>query len=88
MKFDKVPITLEGHILIYTDSNNPSMRSFSTREALVKWVGEWHLRNGRSDDHWVDAVMEGKVTIIDESVKLYSEDQNESERSEEVSGSN
>lgn len=65
---------LKGYVLVYTDGGNPSFREFSTREALEQWVGRWHLKVGRSDSDWIDAVVNGEVEILDESLKVYHED--------------
>lgn len=86
MRKPEYPKELKGFILIYTDGGSPSIRVFETKAAMNSWVGEWYLQLGKSDSHWVDGYVEGKFTLIDESIHVTDEEpKDESPRPEEVS---
>ena len=69
------PLRLEGIVLAYTDGGTPVYRTFKSMEVLEHFVGRFFLNNHRSDSHWVDAIVENGMTVIDDSVRIEHDDE-------------
>lgn len=69
------PLQLNGIILSYTSSCTPTFRVFNSMEALERFVGRFTMNNHKSDDHWIDAVINGSVTVVDEAIRIEQDEE-------------
>lgn len=71
--------TVSGVVLKYNYECEPKFRVFGSMDALVTFVGAFTLKYGQRSDFWVDAVFNGEVTLVDESLEFeYDESFNSS----------
>lgn len=84
------PLRLEGFILHYVDGCSPAIKVFKSMEELELFVGKFFLKNHRSDDHWIETIAEGVLYVVDEGIRIETdEDPNlsaEPENEDELDG--
>lgn len=64
------PLRLKGLVLSYVEGSDPRYRVFKSRKALELFVGKKRIEHGRSDEHWIDSIIEGSVLVVDDGIKI------------------